>query len=769
MLSKLITTLCEISNSEKLIFCAFDDNKERTKRAHTLYGTYSQVEKDLLKLNQEGYGIFVTINHCTGPRRRVSDVSQVRALWQDDDQHFSGEFPLEPSLVVQTSPGKYQRYWFIHPETTPTIEEWHKVQKNMIHWGCDPNTLDAVRVLRVPGFDHQKSHPFTVTELDAPCTLYAWSTLIKAFGPLKKVSQREDPSYSVPPFDPNYLEAACEAIQSTTNYNNSLASISMYMANHNMPTFLIRAALRDLMQQVPPQLRDDRWEARCNHIDIYADSAVKKVSQEAASEVTSFDLPSETPLKQSVIPWPPGYLGEMAKVAYDAQFYQNQTVAVVTALGTLAGVVGRQFNVSGTGLNLYLTILMESGRGKDAIAEFQTLFLREFNMYGSYINFIGKKRFTGPKALYKDLAEKRCFLSVFTEAGYLFKSSAGDQSGLIRSILDLYTKSGAESESGGEGYSDENANIPRVRAPSFSIINEATPITLLEELQKRKSDATGELPRMNIFRVYGDKPYENENRVFSISPPLREFFTRVYKQCLDSVVKEIPDVINIIKPVNYIEFSRYCTDQENKFLEENPLKSKMYSRMAIKALKLASLCAVMNPKSRGPATHPSPVDSQGVVYITEEDWSWALKACEVELEGIDSLFAGSSGCFNFDELVDTVMIKTIIKIFNGHYTAAKAMLSDDLRKRNIISYSVIHQVVKNNQLINSLSDNKSTGLRKIIDHMLSIGLLRSVDDVSIKKTRRSVQTTYYTITKEFGLKAKILGLVKDVDMVKGFR
>src|SRR5262245_48751044 len=60
---------------------------------------------------EEGAGVWVTVNDTNGNGRKKSDVVRVRAVWQEDDDGYEGDFPLEPSLVNETSPGHYHRLW----------------------------------------------------------------------------------------------------------------------------------------------------------------------------------------------------------------------------------------------------------------------------------------------------------------------------------------------------------------------------------------------------------------------------------------------------------------------------------------------------------------------------------------------------------------------------------------------------------------------------------------------------------------------------------
>ncbi len=65
---------------------------------------------------------------------------------------------------------------------------------------------------------------------------------------------------------------------------------------------------------------------------------------------------------------PPGLLGDFADYVYASASMPVLEVAVVAALGLVAGIAGRQWNTGGdpAGLNLYLVLLGKTGIGKEA-------------------------------------------------------------------------------------------------------------------------------------------------------------------------------------------------------------------------------------------------------------------------------------------------------------------------------------------------------------------------------------------------------------------
>jgi len=176
-------------NATVFTFQTFDDDKARKspRLIKLLHGPLESQLDELLALNRQGAGVFVTVNETDGCARRAEDIIRIRAIWQDDDEGYDGAFPLRPSLVVSTSPGKFQRLWLA---AGLSKEEHAGLMRTMIaEYASDKNAADISRVLRLPGFTHNKSEPYLVRVVEASGKRYTRDELLKAFPPVK-----EDPA-----------------------------------------------------------------------------------------------------------------------------------------------------------------------------------------------------------------------------------------------------------------------------------------------------------------------------------------------------------------------------------------------------------------------------------------------------------------------------------------------------------------------------------------------------------------------------------------------
>lgn len=145
-------------------FQTFDDNSERkspklVKQFHVK--DVLPVDKiiGLEKINSMGAGIFLTINETNGEGRKATDIVKVRAVFADlDGSPLEPVWEYNPSLVVESSPGKYHAYWFCSDVPRGAFGQ---LQESISYkFNSDPKVKDLPRVMRVPGFEHRKADPF---------------------------------------------------------------------------------------------------------------------------------------------------------------------------------------------------------------------------------------------------------------------------------------------------------------------------------------------------------------------------------------------------------------------------------------------------------------------------------------------------------------------------------------------------------------------------------------------------------------------------------
>lgn len=143
-------------------FQTFGDNQESKDRGAAIvrHGPLSgEVYKQLKYRHGKGGGVFVMVNEGDCKGRTAQNVVKVRALFLDTDgaPMEPARDQLRPHIVVESSLGKYHLYWRV---SDCPLEQFPLLQKAIAaRFGGDRSVHDLPRVMRLPGFWHQKGTP----------------------------------------------------------------------------------------------------------------------------------------------------------------------------------------------------------------------------------------------------------------------------------------------------------------------------------------------------------------------------------------------------------------------------------------------------------------------------------------------------------------------------------------------------------------------------------------------------------------------------------
>jgi len=101
-------------------FQTFDDSKGRQNPSLTkvLHGTLDEHWDTLANLNNQGAGVFITVNETNLSGRTTQDMVNVRAMYREDDTGGLPDLPLKPQMVVESSPGKKHEYLLTNKSLT---------------------------------------------------------------------------------------------------------------------------------------------------------------------------------------------------------------------------------------------------------------------------------------------------------------------------------------------------------------------------------------------------------------------------------------------------------------------------------------------------------------------------------------------------------------------------------------------------------------------------------------------------------------------------
>ena len=112
-------------------------------------------------------------------------------MFQEADNGNEPPLPVTPHLEVETSPEKFHRYLFTH---STNLDEFASVQERLVRdYGSDPSAKDLSRVLRLPGFYHQKVNakkgltgdPFMVRIVSSSNKSCSWQEIKRLLPPVQ--------------------------------------------------------------------------------------------------------------------------------------------------------------------------------------------------------------------------------------------------------------------------------------------------------------------------------------------------------------------------------------------------------------------------------------------------------------------------------------------------------------------------------------------------------------------------------------------------------
>ena len=139
-------------------FQTFPERPGAVVRPSLKHGTLERHAGALDAANRAGAGVFITVNETNLHGRKASDVVRVRAVFADfDGAPLPDAFPLDPHVIVESSPGKWHVYWCC---SIPN-DRFRGTQLTIAkQFGSDRVVIDLPRVMRLPGFWHMKGVPF---------------------------------------------------------------------------------------------------------------------------------------------------------------------------------------------------------------------------------------------------------------------------------------------------------------------------------------------------------------------------------------------------------------------------------------------------------------------------------------------------------------------------------------------------------------------------------------------------------------------------------
>lgn len=323
----------------------------------------------------------------------------------------------------------------------------------------------------------------------------------------------------------------------------------------------------------------------------FSDVAAGQMVATAAAEKLPQDETGKT------LEWPPGLAGALAHFIYNSAPRPVKEVAIVGALGFLAGVCGKAFNIPQSGLNAYIILVAKSAIGKEAMHSGLSHICNElFNAIPAAHNFVNFNEMVSGPALTKACSTNSSFVNVSGEFGKRLERMAneGRSDGPLASLravmTHLYQKSGENSQVGGMQYSDKDKNVATVTGVAYSLIGETTPGGLYSSLTQSMME-DGFLSRFLIVDYPGDRPARNKNQQLKMDPNLAQAMHGLCAHALNLIssfkteyVKSSPEAEAALD-----KFDLHCDEQIRN--SDDEAFRQMWNRAHLKCWRIAALLA----------------------------------------------------------------------------------------------------------------------------------------------------------------------------------
>ena len=377
---------------------------------------------------------------------------------------------------------------------------------------------------------------------------------------------------------------------------------------------------------------------------------------------------------------PPGLVGALAQFIYSAAPRPVPEIALAGALGLMAGICGKAYNISNTGLNQYILLLAKTGMGKEGMAAGIDKLMNAVKMQVPTANeFIGPSQIASGQALVKYVHKNHCFVSILGEFGLRIQNmssvTASSHERMLKQILlELYNKSGSTDVYRASIYADFEKNSEATVGPSFSILGESVPSTFYNALSEEMI-AEGLLPRFMIMEYNGIRPSLNKNAATTYPAP--ELINQLSELCamakqlahnhkvvhvkMDDMAQRLSD-----------EFDQFSTDKINQ--THNEVVLNLWNRAHLKSLKLAALIAVgCNPIE--------PV-------VSHDNLLWAIDMVQRDIKQLTIKFeTGEVGHNTGENKQQLEVIRIIQEYINKDYESLKKYISGGI---NPAAHNLMH-------------------------------------------------------------------------------
>ncbi len=163
-------------------FQTFDDRAEKDARLSRVLHDPAE----LAALNRQGAGVFLMVNEGDGVGRKNGNVTRVRAYFADfDGQPLPDHWSLDPSLLIESAQASFTPTGFCRTAKSPPLDgaAFNAQQEALARavGSCPDDCKGLARVMRLPGFTHQKGEPFMTRILSSTGERFTLAQIQAAF------------------------------------------------------------------------------------------------------------------------------------------------------------------------------------------------------------------------------------------------------------------------------------------------------------------------------------------------------------------------------------------------------------------------------------------------------------------------------------------------------------------------------------------------------------------------------------------------------------
>lgn len=413
-------------------------------------------------------------------------------------------------------------------------------------------------------------------------------------------------------------------------------------------------------------------------------------------------------------------IGKIASYLYEQSPRPSKIYSLMNAIGLMAGITGRRFNVSNTGLNMYLLLLGESGSGKEGPRAginrlmrglTSTELMENHSIVPEAINFVASTFAASGQGLLKQLSKWPCFLSWRDEFGgdleRIYRKNSNSADRLYKDILlSAFSKSGRGQILEGSAYSDSAKNIAMISSPAMSVLFASVPERIYEVLNSQMI-TDGFLPRFILMEETGETYFNDEHDKVHPSPELYQMLANVCNLSLsqrDAVI-----------PLAFDNEGETAAKSVREFFEERKRKctetAALWERAHLKTLKLAALASFT-----GAAVAP---------HITALELDFAFKIVNYSTSYLEQKFH-SNALGTDDAACIGVILETVDKLLGHQVTLPNTKDSVTLKfllDNGYVPYSLLSQRVLNKSAFRVAKDGAANALKRILLHMEYCGYL----------------------------------------------